>query len=100
MGAIMPSDVFSARLSNAARDRDIGCFDSENIGELRGQEVAGIHGQHLPHLHGGAAHGGELVGYTAGVGGSEQQFLCFWAVAGAQLPRALGHHATGNKKAG
>ena len=39
----------------------VGAQASQDIGQFPRQEIPGVHGQYLPHLHGSTAHGSQLV---------------------------------------
>ena len=65
----------------------------QDVGQLRGQQVACVHRDQLPHFHRCAAQLRQLVCHPAGVGGGEHQVACAGHVALRPLPCTLCQHA-------
>ena len=70
----------------------------EDLGQLGGQQVAGVHRQELPDLHRRAAQVGQLLGHPAGVGGGEEQVAHRGAAALGELAQPLGEHPAGDAR--
>ena len=66
--------------------------------DLRRQQVAGIHREHLSDLHRRATQLRKLVGDAAGIGGGEQQITEAGAFALGKLARAFGQHVAGDAR--
>ena len=65
---------------------------------LRRQQVAGIHREHLSDLHRRSTQLRKLIGDAAGIGGGEQQITEAGALALDKLARAFGQHVAGDAR--
>ena len=74
----------------------IGAQPGQDGRQFGRHQVAGIHRQQLPDLHGGAAQARQLVGDTLRVARRQQQVADARPVAARPLAHAFGQHAAGH----